>query len=118
MKGLEILEKIPEMKSPLWVPLSIIICSFILIAATSFTWIMTKDRERTDKTTCIVGCICITYSLIIMILTMEGCLRIPTGEYEYIVNISDECSFNEVYKNYEIIQENNSGTYLIKERNQ
>lgn len=41
--------------------------------------------------------------------------KIPTGEYQYIVNIAPEVSFTELTEKYEVTK-NNDETYTLKEK--
>lgn len=55
--------------------------------------------------------------LFVMLPTVaNGVFDKPTGEYKYKVNITDECGFNEFNNAYEIIEENEDGTYVIREK--
>lgn len=49
-------------------------------------------------------------------LTSIDVLERPTGEYQYKVSITEDVGYIEFTDKYEVIAENDDGTYIVQEK--
>ena len=113
MKGLEIIECIAVEQVPVLVLLSLALGVFSILIPTSVVYKLTKNWEKTFLTELISGLI---YLVVMIGLLVSGILEKPTGEYQYKVRITEDVSYVEFTDKYDVITENDDGTYIVQEK--
>lgn len=114
MKGLEIIEQIVVKQVPDSTIWCMILAVLSILIPTFIVYLFTKNQSKTLATEAISG---IVYIVLMVILIFSGVLEKPTGEYRYKVRITEDVSYIEFTNKYEIITENDDGTYIIQEKN-
>ena len=114
MKGLEIIECIAIEQVPDSVLLCLLLGVFSILIPTFAVYRLTKNCNKTFLTEIICGVI---YTVFLFTLLVSGVLDKPTGEYQYKVRITEDVSYVEFTDKYEVISENDNGTYIIQEKN-
>lgn len=114
MNGLEIIEQIAVSKVPDSTITYMLLGVFSILIPTSAVYLFTKNGCKAWVTEIISG---IVYIAIIITLIFSGSLEKPTGEYQYKVRITEDVSYIEFTNKYDVITENNDGTYIIQEKN-
>lgn len=113
MKGLEIIECIAIERVPDLVMMCLIFGFFSILIPTFAVYVLTKDNGKTFLTEIISGFI---YLVVLIGLLGSGALEKPTGEYQYKVRITEDVSYVEFTDKYEVITENDDGTYIVQEK--
>lgn len=113
MKGLEIIECIAIERVPVLVLLALALGVFSILIPTSVVDKLTKNWEKTFLTELISGLI---YLVVMIGLLVSGILEKPTGEYQYKVRITEDVSYVEFTDKYDVITENDDGTYIVQEK--
>lgn len=105
MNGIDILSKEEILTTPEWIDMVVLISSIIVIVSIIFTVIFTL----TDHDIAII--------LFLMMLTCSGIVCVifshikdtyksePTGRYRYEATIDDSVLINEVYNNYNVVEQ-------------
>ena len=114
MKGLEIIEQIVIKQVPDSVVIYIILGCFSTLISTFVVYLITKNEVKTYATELISG---IVYMALILALVFSGALDKPTDTYQYKVRITEDVSYIEFTNKYDVIAENDDGTYIIQEKN-
>lgn len=116
IEGIEILNKMEIMKSPIWITvIGIFCCVLALVGCGMLLFDMITDFLK-GKWWISPLIIILSYVGILLTDNLNKNLLIePTGQYKYQVTIDDNVSMNEFFKRYEII-EINGKIYTIKER--
>lgn len=113
MNGLEIIEQIAVGRIPYLVLCCIILGTFFVLIPTFVVYLLTKDWG----TTILVETICgIIYLVSVVTLMLSGVLEKPTGEYQYKVKITEDVGYIEFTDKYDVVEENDDGTYIIQEK--
>lgn len=116
LEGIEVLNKVEIMESPMWV-IVVIIVLFIISLISLGMGIVDAIEDITDGHCWIF--IVVTTIAYIAILIMGNAdnklLTEPTGKYEYQVTIDDSVSINELLEKYEIIEVNGK-IYTIRDK--
>lgn len=113
MKGLEIIECIAIERVPDLVIVCFMLGFFSILIPTYAVYRLTKNSVKALRTEIISALI---YIAIFVGLMMSGVLEKPTGEYQYKVRIGEDVSYVEFTDKYEVITENDDGTYIIQEK--
>lgn len=113
MEGLEIIECIAVEQVPCSVWLCLTLGIFSIFIPASVVYKLTKNRDKEFLTEMISGLI---YLAIMIGLLVSGILKKPTGEYQYKVRITEDVSYVEFTDKYDVITENNDGTYIVQEK--
>lgn len=114
MTGLEIIEQIPIMELPSLITIGFIFGTFSIFVPMCIVHKLTNDFDKLLLTEFISG---IIYVVFVLTMLISGVCEKPTGEYQYKVRIGEEVSYVEFTDKYDVITENNDGTYIIQERN-
>lgn len=122
--GVNIIETIPIMTNYFLLNLAWLILVFYVmwgIWATYRLFKMSFDNNVSyEKCNSFVGKFIktsVVASVIMILSIIISCIYMPdyTGKNQYRVEITDSASFNEVYNNYEILEQDGN-IYLIKEK--
>ena len=114
MNGLEIIECIPVKQIPDSVLICAILGTFLILIPTFIAYRLTKDYNKALLTEAICG---IVYLVFVMVLLTSGIFKKPNGEYQYKVKITEAVGYVEFIDKYDVITENDDGTYIIQEKN-
>ena len=114
MNGLEIIERIAVEQIPDWVLYCIILGTFSVLIPTFVVYLLTKSGGKSILVEVICGIIYIVFAATLM---LSGALDKPTGEYQYKVKITEDVGYIEFTDKYDVIEENDDGTYIIQEKN-
>lgn len=113
MNGLEIIECIPVEK----VPDLVLICTILgvcsILIPTFIVSKLTKSFNKAILTELISGIIYLVFGLTLL---TSGVFEKPTGEYQYKVKITEDVGYIEFIDKYDVVAENDDGTYIIQER--
>lgn len=113
MKGLEIIEQIVIEQVPDSVVICIILGCFFILIPTFVVYLITKNEVKSYATEIISG---IVYMALIFTLVFSGALKKPTDKYQYKVRITEDVSYIEFTNKYDVITENDDGTYIVQEK--
>jgi hypothetical protein len=113
MNGLEIIECIPVEQIPDSVLICVILGTFSILIPTLIVYKLTKDHNKALLTEVICG---IIYLVFVMALLLSGIFKKPTGEYQYKVKITEDVGYIEFIDKYDVVAENDDGTYIIEEK--
>ena len=122
--GVNIIETIPIMTNYFSLDLAWLILALFVIWGTWEIYRLFKmsfDKNVSyEKCNSFVRKITITSTvaaIIMLLLVTIGCIYKPdyTGKNQYRVEITDSASFNEIYNNYEILEQDGN-VYLIEEK--
>lgn len=114
MNGLEIIERIAVENTPDWVIVCIVLGAFSILIPTIAVYSFTKSFPKSVVVELISGIIYIAFVLQLMSI---GVFDKPTGEYQYKVKITEDVGYVEFTDKYEVITENDDGTYIVQEKN-
>ena len=114
MNGIEILNQIEIMQTPLWIEILFITCCVIMCISFGVGLAAAKsDKEILAIVFLIIAGVCaigILISFFCMVFIEE-----PTGKYEYDCLISEDVSMTEFYEKYDVIEVNGQ-IWTIKEK--
>ena len=113
MNGLEIIEQIAVKQIPDWVLCCILLGTFSVLIPTFVVYSLTKNGSKSILVEAICG---IIYLVSAVTLMLSGALDKPTGEYQYKVKITEDVGYIEFTDKYDVIEENDDGTYIIQEK--
>lgn len=113
MEGLEIIERIAVSRVPDIFVIFIVLGCFSVLIPTYIVWLLTKNPTLSFTTEITSG---IIYIALMAVLTFSGVLERPTGEYQYKVRITEDAGYVEFTNKYDVIAENDDGTYIIQEK--
>lgn len=113
MKGLEIIECIAIERVPDSVMFCLLLGVFSILIPTFAVYSLTKHGGKALLTELISGFI---YLVVLGGLLSSEALEKPTGEYQYKVRITEDVSYIEFTDKYEVIVENDDGTYIVQEK--
>lgn len=113
MNGLEIIERIAVEQIPDWVLCYIVLGAFSILIPTFVVYSLTKDGGKAILVEAICGIIYLVFAVILM---LSGAFDKPTGEYQYKVKITEDVGYIEFTDKYDVIEENDDGTYIIQEK--
>ena len=114
MNGLEIIEQIAVNQVPGSTIIYMILGVFSILIPTFIVYLLTKNQSKALATEFISG---IVYFVLLVTLLFSGVFEKPTGEYKYKVRITEDVSYIEFTDKYDVITENDDGTYIIQEKN-
>lgn len=114
MKGLEIIERIAIEQAPHWITVCLAFGVFSISIPTFLVYRFTKNGNKAFLTEVISGVI---YFVFLIVVLETGTFEKPTGEYQYKVRITEDVRYVEFTDKYEVITENDDGTYIIQEKN-
>lgn len=116
LEGIEILNKIEIMESPMWITIAIIVCSVGILVGIGMFFADVITDFLDDKWWISALIIVLSYiGVLTMSILDKNLLTEPTGQYKYQVTIDDNVSMNEFLEKYEIIEVNGK-IYTIKEK--
>ena len=113
MKGLEIIERIAIEQVSDSVLICLLLGVFSILIPTFVVYKLAKNGDKAFLTEIISGVI---YLVFLIVLLESGILEKPTGEYQYKVKITEDVSYVEFTDKYEVIAENDDGTYIVQEK--
>lgn len=115
MEGLEIIEHIAIEQVPdvILYCLLLLGCFSILIPAFA-VYNLTKNGKKAFLAETISG---IVYLVFLIGLLESSVLEKPTGEYQYKVKITEDVGYVEFTDKYDVVSENEDGTYIVQEKN-
>lgn len=102
LKGIEILNKIPIVETPIWFGFLVILLSFV---ALSFLCILLASIELRNLPLAIISAVLIIASMVFLVLSNEQVGSIDTGRYRYEVTIDDNVSFVDLQERYDVIEQ-------------
>jgi hypothetical protein len=114
MNGLEIIEHIAVNQVPGSTITYMVLGGFSILIPTFIVYLFTKSDSKTLTTEFISG---IVYFVLLVTLLFSGVFEKPTGEYKYKVRITEDVGYIEFTDKYDIISENDDGTYIVQEKN-
>lgn len=114
MNGLEIIEHIAVNQVPFSTIMYMVLGVFLILIPTFVVYLFTKNISKALITEFISG---IVYLALIVALLFSGVFEKPTGEYKYKVRITEDVGYIEFTDKYDIISENDDGTYIVQEKN-
>ena len=114
MEGLEVIERIVITQVPDLVMFCFVLGLFSILIPTYMVRSWTENAFKTIITEVISG---VVYMILLSALMVSGVLEKPTGEYQYKVRITEDVGYIEFTDKYEVITENDDGTYIIQEKN-
>jgi hypothetical protein len=115
LDGIEVLNKVEIMESPMWIAIVVIVFFFIfLVSLIAGAIDIFTDFLDNKKWIPGVGMI-VSWVIILMMFICDKCCSEPTGKYEYQVTIDDSVSMTEFLEKYEIIEVNGK-IYMIREK--
>lgn len=113
MTGLEIIEYIAVKQVPDLVLICIILGTVSILIPAYIVHKLTKSFNKALVTELICGLI---YTVFTLVVLASGILDKPTGEYQYKVKITEDLGYVEFTNKYDVITENDDGTYIIQEK--
>lgn len=113
MKGLEIIERIAIWEVPDYVIICLAFGVFSILIPTFAVYKLTKHGDKAFLTEIISGVI---YIVLLVVLLESGVLEKPTDEYQYKVRITEDVGYIEFTDKYDVVTENDDGTYIIQEK--
>ena len=113
MNGLEIIERIAVKEVTDLDTICIILGTFSILIPTFATYLLTKSFPKSIIMEAICGIIYIVFASILM---SSGVLDKPTGEYQYRVKITEDVGYVEFTDKYDVVEENDDGTYIVQEK--
>lgn len=113
MEGLEVIEQIVVTQVPSLFQVLIALGCFSVLIPTYISWLLTKNDDLTFVTEIISIAV---YLVLMATLANNGVLERPTGEYQYKVRITEDVGYIEFTDKYEVIAENDDGTYIVQEK--
>lgn len=113
MKGLEIIEQISVNQVPDWILTCIMLGVFSVLIPTFIVYGLTKNGDKALLAEVISGIVYIAFTVILL---ASGVCEEATGEYQYKVKISEDVGYIEFVNKYDVIAENDDGTYIIQEK--
>ena len=113
MKGLEIIERITIEQVSDSVLFCLILGIFSILIPTFVVYKLTKNGDKAFLTEIISGVI---YIVFFVVLLVSGVLEKPTGEYQYKVKITEDVGYIEFTDKYNVVEENDDGTYIVQEK--
>jgi len=113
MNGLEIIERIAVEKIPDWALCCILLGTFSILIPTFVVYLLTKNGSKAILVETICG---IIYMVSVVTLMLSGALDKPTGEYQYKVKITEDVGYIEFTDKYDVVEENDDGTYIVQEK--
>jgi hypothetical protein len=114
MEGLEIIEYIAIERVPDLVMTCLLLGVFSILIPTFVVYRLTKNGIKAFLTEILSAFI---YLVVLIGLLGSGALEKPTGEYQYRVVITEDVSYVEFTDKYDVVTENDDGTYIIQEKN-
>jgi hypothetical protein len=114
MNGLEIIECIAIEQVPDSVMFCLLLGVFSILVPTFVVYRLAKNGMKAFLAEVISGFI---YIAVLIGLLESGVLDKPTGEYQYKVRITEDVGYVEFTDKYEVITENDDGTYIVQENN-
>ena len=111
MNGLEIIEYIAIEQIPDSVLIGLILSAFSILIPTLVVYHLTKDDIKALIAEAISG---IIYIMFFAGALTSGVFDKPTGEYQYKVKITEDVSYVEFTDKYDVVTENDDGTYIIQ----
>lgn len=114
MEGLEVIEQIAVYQVPESTIIWLVLCVFSILIPPLATYYITQNSAKTIVAEVIYG---VAYAVLASALLVSGVLEKPTGEYQYKVRITEDVGYVEFTDKYEVITENDDGTYIIQEKN-
>lgn len=113
MEGLEVIEQIAVTQVPDSFVIWIVLGCFSVLIPTYIAWLLTENLTLTFMTEITSG---IIYMALVVALAFGGVLERPTGEYQYKVRITEDVGYVEFTNKYDVVTENDDGTYIIQEK--
>ena len=113
MKGLEIIECIAIEQVPNSAFICVLLGVFSILIPTFIVYSLTKNGNKALVTECVSGLIYLVFAITLLV---SGVCEKPTGEYQYKVRITEDVSYVEFTDKYEVIAENDDGTYIVQEK--
>lgn len=113
MNGLEIIEYIPVEQVPDSVLICVILGTLSILIPTFIVYKLTKNYNKMLLTELCSG---VFYLVFTLVLLTNGVFEKPTGEYQYKVKITEDVGYIEFIDKYDVVAENDDGTYIIQER--
>ena len=113
MKGLEIIECIATGQVPDSVLFCLILGTVSIMIPTFAVYKLTKNGNKAFLIEVISGLIYIVFTIILL---HSKILEKPTGEYQYKVRITEDVGYVEFTDKYEVVTENDDGTYIVQEK--
>lgn len=114
MKGLEIIECIAVEQVPNWVLICVLLGVLSILIPTFIVYKITEDIEKGFRAEIASGLIYLAFAIIFL---ASGVCEKPTGEYQYKVKITEDVGYVEFNDKYDVIAENDDGTYIIQKKN-
>lgn len=108
MEGLEVIEQIAVAQVP-----ELTIVYLIGLSSIFVIFLFTQIGFKTIVRELICG---LAYLVLIVVLLSSKVLERPTGEYQYKVRIIEDVGYVEFTNKYEVITENDDGTYIVQEK--
>ena len=116
LEGIEILNKVEIMESPMWIAIVGLVCCIWFFGGTILFFINVFTDFLKDKWWISFLIVIISgLGIATMSILNENLLTEPTGIYEYQVTIDDSVSMNEFLEQYEIIKVDGK-IYTIREK--
>lgn len=113
MKGLEIIECIAIKQVPDSVLICLVLGVFSILIPAFVVYALTKHDNKAYLAEAISG---LVYIAVLIGLMKSGALEKPTGEYQYKVKITEDVGYVEFTDKYDVIAENDDGTYIVQEK--
>ena len=113
MNGLEIIERIMINQIPDWVFICVLLGAFSILIPTFIVYGLTKNGNKALTAELVSGLVYLVFTLILL---TSGICEKPTGEYKYKVKITEDVGYIEFVNKYDVIAENDDGTYIIQEK--
>lgn len=113
MNGLEIIECIPVEQVPDSVLIGAIVGVLSTLIPTYIVYKLTKNYNKMLLTELYSG---VFYIVFVLVLLTNGFFEKPTGEYQYKVKITEDVGYIEFIDQYDVVAENDDGTYIIEEK--
>lgn len=113
MNGLEIIECIPVKQIPDSVLICVPLCALSIFIPTFIVHKLTKSHDKAILTEFVSG---IIYIVFVLMLLTSGVFEKPTGEYQYKVKIAEDVGYIEFIDKYDVVAENDDGTYIVQEK--
>ena len=114
MKGLEIIERIVVEQVPDSIMTCLLLGVFSILIPTFVVYKLTNNGTKAFAAELISG---VVYIVFLFIVLESGVFEKPTNEYQYKVKITEDVSYVEFTDKYDVIKENDDGTYIIQEKN-
>ena len=113
MDGVEIIESIVVEQVPDIANVWLILGTFSVVIPTLIVYAITHCSTKAFITEIISG---VVYIALVVILLTSGVLEQPTGEYRYKVKIAEDVGYIEFTDKYDVITDNEDGTYIVAEK--